>query len=89
MGLDFRACTEGSELDLNDKAGAWLVGKGIAHEVPAPVTFKAVPVVSEMIHTMPEPIAAPVVEVIPEPKQEQPVVSAPRPVLPVKRSKEK
>lgn len=90
VGLDFRACTEGSELEVSDKAGAWLVGKGIACEVHRPKPLKAVPPPPEILATPePEPIVAPVVEVIPEPKQEQPVVSAPRPVLPVKRSKEK
>lgn len=85
-GLDFRACIAGNEVDVNDKAATWLVGRNLADPV------QAVPKAPEALVTMaPEPIVAPVIELEPkpEPKQEQPVVSAPRPVLPVKRSKEK
>lgn len=86
VGLDFRACIAGNEVDVNDKAATWLVGRNLAD----PVQLKAVPKAPEALVTMaPEPIVAPVIEDKPEPKQEQPVVSAPRPVLSVKKSKEK
>lgn len=40
--LDFRACTQGSEVEVSDAAGKWLIGKGRAAAV---VSLKAVPAI--------------------------------------------
>jgi len=37
LGLDFKRCTKGSELTVNDSVGKLLVSKGLASEIVQPV----------------------------------------------------
>ena len=53
LGLDFTQCTKGAELDVSDKAGEWLVKRGIAEAVPV---VKAISPPPEI--TAPAPLAA-------------------------------
>lgn len=60
-GLDFRLCGQGMVCNVPEKAGQWLVSKGIAHEVPAEI--RAVPAMPEIGRTdepvvMSEPAAS-------------------------------
>lgn len=60
-GLDFRLCEQGMMCNVPEKAGQWLVGRGIAHEVPAEI--RAVPAMPEIGKTdepvtMSEPAAS-------------------------------
>ena len=43
FGLDVKQCTEGSQVTVSDKAGAWLVARNIATEVVEPVRGVSAP----------------------------------------------
>lgn len=46
--LDFTKCQTGMEVNVKDEAGAWLVSRGIAVEVPQPVRgISAPPAIAE------------------------------------------
>lgn len=61
LGLDFRLCTSGAECDVPEKAGQWLVKKGIARVLP--VAIRAIPEEPAiMAAEVTQPESAPVTE---------------------------
>ena len=63
LELDFKLCLQGSETECGDKAGSWLVARGIATDISPPA--KAKPEPQAKAESIPETKPAP--EPIPEP----------------------
>ena len=63
LELDFKLCLQGSEIKCGDKAGSWLVARGIATDISPPA--KAKPELQVKAESIPE--TKPATEPIPEP----------------------
>lgn len=55
LGLDFKGCTVGAEVDCDSAAGKWLVSKGIATAVDVPKPPEQPAAVVEAVEVQEQP----------------------------------